>query len=211
MATFELQIYPQSFDCASSSSSSLSTVSYTLRVRWCSSIKDIKDMLKQLTGVAPNRLFLFSSRSSLPLSHTLTLHDLGIDGRTDGGHDHLRLSILSPRSGNAGLSYFVLHAASPVVVDPCGRMLADVTRGLQRHQAPAKTDVLDCTGGVYFLRSAAGAKVGGARVGVPSYKPPQRLTSRHAIAIAIALPCRRPCSSQRTRSKGCPTTPRGTR
>ena len=114
-------------------------------------------MLKQLTGVAPNRLFLFRPSSSVPLSHTLTLHDLGIDGR-EGGHNHLRLSILSPRSGHAGNSYYVLHAASPVVEDPCARMLADVTRGLQRHQAPAKTDVLDCTGGVYFMRASGGAK-----------------------------------------------------
>ena len=41
----------------------------------------------------------------------------------------------------------------------CAQLLADVRTGLKRHQAPAKTDVLDCTGGVYFMRSASGKKI----------------------------------------------------
>ena len=111
-----------------------------------------QDALHKITKVPPSAQNLFYGTSSTPLRSTVTLHDLGID-RT--GHS-LILSITSSTTTNC---YFVLNAITPLVEDECVQLLADVRTGLKRHQAPAKTDVLDCTGGVYFMRSASGKKM----------------------------------------------------
>ena len=125
---------------------------FTLQVKWFTKVKDIKDMLHRLTSCLPSTQALFIANSSIPLSQTLTLHDLGIDraGCT------LRLSIISSHSANY---YFVLTASSASVEPECAQMLTKVRVALQRQQVPAKTDVLDCTGGVYFMRAVSGKKM----------------------------------------------------
>ena len=111
-----------------------------------------QDALHKITKIPPSAQNLFYGNSSIPLRSTVTLHDLGIDS---SGHS-LTLSINSSTSTN---SYFVLKPVTPLVEDECTQLLADVTTGLKQHRAPAKTDVLDCTGGVYFFRSASGKKL----------------------------------------------------
>ena len=125
--------------------------SFTLNVKWFTKIKDIKDMLHKLTTCPPSSQALFLSTSSIPLSQSLTLHDLGIDraGCT------LRLSIISSHSNY----FFVLTASSASVEPECAQMVTKARVALQRQQVPAKTDVLDCTGGVYFMRAVSGQKM----------------------------------------------------
>ena len=145
-APFVLQIQPFGQEIQSNTG-------YSLTVRWYTKIKDIKDMIKKLTNVNPSGQALFQTNSSIPLSSTLTLHDLGIDR---AGYT-LRLSIISSRTASY---YFVLNAVSAVKDDSSvAHLLADVRSGFQRHQVPAKTDVLDCTGGVYFMRAVTGNKL----------------------------------------------------
>ena len=128
---------------------------YSLQVRWFSRIKDVKDMLNKLLNIAPSRQDIFQTNSSIPLSSNLTMHDLGID---KSGHK-LRLSVT--KSNVIGKNSFVLnHACENLTKDEdCLQLLQDVTNGLQRQQVPAKTDVLDCTGGVYFARGTTGTKI----------------------------------------------------
>lgn len=125
--------------------------SFTLQCKWFTKIKEIKDMIHRITNCPPSSQALFLSTSSIPLSQTLTLHDLAID--RDGCT--LRLSIISSHSNY----YFVLTASSASVEPECAQMVTKVRVALQRQQAPAKTDVLDCTGGVYFMRAVSGQKM----------------------------------------------------
>ena len=127
---------------------------YALQVRWFSKIKDVKDQLHSITNIAPSKLQLFQSNSSVPLSSSLTMHDLQI---SKSGQS-LRLSIIDDNV--VGSSDFVLNQTEIDSLDEkCTRMLMDVRFGLQRHNVPIKTDVLDCTGGVYFMRAVSGRKV----------------------------------------------------
>ena len=127
---------------------------YTIQVRWFSKIKDVKDILHSITNIAPSKQQLFQSNSSVPLSSSLTMHDLKISksGQT------LRLSVVD---GNAvGTADFILNSSEENLLDSeCSKILTDVRFGLQRHNVPIKTDVLDCTGGVYFMRAVSGRKV----------------------------------------------------
>jgi hypothetical protein len=130
------------------------SVVHALEVRWYSKIKDIKDLLHKITGFPPSRQQLFQLNSSTPLSSSLTLHDLRIEGP---GHT-LLLSMSGGKSPTA--SNFVLnHANDAFLNEDCAQLLNDVRAGLQRNQRPAKTDILDCTGGVYFMRAPSGHKV----------------------------------------------------
>ena len=127
---------------------------YAIQVRWFSKIKDVKDILHSITNIAPSKQQLFQSNSSVPLSSSLTMHDLKISksGQT------LRLSVVD---GNAvGTADFILNSSEENLLDSeCSKILTDVRFGLQRHNVPIKTDVLDCTGGVYFMRAVSGRKV----------------------------------------------------
>eukprot|EP01038_Epipyxis_sp_PR26KG_P013576 gene13576-18219_t len=46
------------------------------------------------------------------------------------------------------------------MVEPVKILLQDVRQGLQQGQIPSKTDMLDCTGGVYFMKSVTGGFAG---------------------------------------------------
>jgi hypothetical protein len=131
------------------------SITHSLEVRWYSKIKDIKDLLHKITGVPPSKQQIFQLNCATTLSSSLTLHDLRIEGP---GHT-LILSALSGRESSL-VSNFVLNPSNDVQLDEdCKQLLNDVRVGLQRNQRPAKTDVLDCTGGVYFMRASSGHKV----------------------------------------------------
>jgi Phosphatidylinositol 3- and 4-kinase len=127
---------------------------YSVPVRWFTKIKDVKDLLHSITKIAPSRQQLFQSNSSIPLSSSLTMHDLKI---SKSGQS-LRLSINDVSI--LGATDHVLNRSGDTLLDEeCSRMLTDVRFGLQRHNVPIKTDVLDCTGGVYFMRGVSGRKI----------------------------------------------------
>jgi hypothetical protein len=41
----------------------------------------------------------------------------------------------------------------------CTSILNEVRMGLQRNHVPGRTDLLDSTGGVYFMKASAGARI----------------------------------------------------
>ena len=127
---------------------------HSLQVRWHSKIKDVKDLLHISTGIPPSRQQLFQSNSSIPLSSSLTLHCLSIDR---SGYT-LRLSVID--TNVIGAAGFIMNHAHETSLDQeCSNILSDIRSGLKRENMPIKTDVLDCTGGVYFMRAICGRKV----------------------------------------------------
>ena len=127
---------------------------HSLDVRWHLKIRDVKDLLQETTGVPSARQQLFQNNCPIPLSSSLTLHCLNIDR---SGHT-LRLSIID--ANTIGDAEFILnHAQETTLDDECSNILSDIRSGLRRENMPIKTDVLDCTGGVYFMRALCGRKV----------------------------------------------------
>jgi Phosphatidylinositol 3- and 4-kinase len=127
---------------------------HSLNVRWHLKISDVKDLLHGTTGVPPARQQLFQNNCPIPLSSSLTLHCLNIDR---SGYT-LRLSIID--ANTIGDAEFILNHAQEITLDDeCTNILADIRLGLRRENMPIKTDVLDCTGGVYFMRALCGRKV----------------------------------------------------
>ena len=124
---------------------------YSLNVKWFTSIKDIKDQLHKLINYPPSRMRLYHFSSAKSLSNTTTLHCLGI---FENGHV-LRL-VMDVRDG---LHASIIPSKDMDVDYKCKKMLSDVRLGLQRNKVPAKTDLLDCTGGVYFMKAPSGAQV----------------------------------------------------
>jgi Phosphatidylinositol 3- and 4-kinase len=127
---------------------------HSVEVRWHSKIKDVKDLLHSITGITPSRQQLFQANCPIPLSSSVTLHCLSIDR---SGYT-LRLSIIE--TNVIGAAEFILNHAQESSLDKeCSSILTDIRSGLQRENMPIKTDVLDCTGGVYFMRASCGRKV----------------------------------------------------
>ena len=127
---------------------------HALQVRWHFKIKDVKDLLHSTIGIPPSRLQLFQTNCPIPLSSNLTLHCLNIDR----SGCILNLSIIE--EDVIGAAGFVLNHAQEISLDrECANMLADIRSGLSRETMPIKTDVLDCTGGVYFMRGICGRRV----------------------------------------------------
>ena len=126
---------------------------YSLTVRWFTSIKDIKDMLHRITRQPPRVLDLFYGTNPRVLGNNMTLHDFGIER---AGHV-LRLAIndgsLFGNGGGNGPAYVLTPSRDVALDTECRRMLQDVQGGLSRGLVPMRTDVLDCTGGVYFMKS----------------------------------------------------------
>lgn len=121
---------------------------YSVTVSWWTTIKALKEQLLQLTGVPPCKQHLFSSFLPMELRNTFTLHDLRIE---KSGHS---FSLVVDDS----LSNFTLMAAHPSDLDEsCLQMISDVKLGLNKNKVPGKSDLLDGTSGVYFMRSVLGA------------------------------------------------------
>lgn len=124
---------------------------YNLNVKWFTSIKDIKDQLRKVVNCPPNRMRLYHNSSAKSLSNNTTLHDMGI---YESGHV-FRLVMDITR----GLHSHIIPSKDMDVDSNCRKILAEVRMGLQRNKVPAKTDLLDCTGGVYFMKTSSGAQV----------------------------------------------------
>lgn len=124
---------------------------YTIFVKWFTSIKDIKDLIHQRSNIAPSKMHLFHSSSSKSLSNQTTLHDLGI---YQAGHVlRLVLNIVAENQNS------LIQSKDMEVDDNCLKMLSEVQLGLDHGKFPGKTDPLDCTGGVYFMKSPSNHQV----------------------------------------------------
>jgi hypothetical protein len=119
---------------------------YKINVKWFTSIKDIKDQLHKEVNYPPSRMQLYHSSSSKGLRNQTTLHDLGI---THGGFV-LRLALVLTSSPQ----YLLLPSKDVRLDQNCENMLRQVREGLRCGHRPSKTDMLDCTGGVYFLKGS---------------------------------------------------------
>jgi len=121
--------------------------SYEFLVRWHTSIKEILDKLHSETNYPVSRMRIFHSSSSYCLKNRTTLRQLGID---KNGHV-LTLSIeFNSTSEN------MIESVKDYPLDAnCKELLGQVQMGLNNSNVPSKTDLLDCTGGVYFMKSAS--------------------------------------------------------
>ena len=129
---------------------------YRIDVKCFTSIKDIKDQLYKELKYPQSRMKLYHSIGSKCLGNRTTLHDLNIT--QDGGVLLLALLFSSnPR--------FMLLPAKDMLIDKkCSDIIHQVRLGLLSNHQPAKTDMLDCTGGVYFMK-------GGANTPAAVFKP----------------------------------------
>jgi hypothetical protein len=123
---------------------------HLIQVKWFQKIKDIKDIVNKLTNIPPSKQLIFHSSCPTPLRNQITLHDLGIDGN---GHSlHLAINESNPSS-------FILAQVKDIYPDlSASKLLSEIRNGLECNQSPTKTDILDCTGGVYFMRNSSGRK-----------------------------------------------------
>jgi hypothetical protein len=125
-------------------------------VKCFTSIKDIKDQLHKELKCPPSRMQLYHSVGAKGLANQSTLHDLGIIQA--GGVLYLGLVF------STNPQFMLLPAKDMCVDEQCEEMMNDVRLGLRSGHLPAKTDMLDCTGGVYFLK-------GGTNTPVAVFKP----------------------------------------
>jgi len=123
---------------------------HTMFVKCFTTIKDIKDQLHKKYFYPHSNMFLFHTSRSRALTNQNTLHDLGISKE---GHV-LRLVI-----DTAAKNHSLMPSKDIKMDDLCVEMISEVQKGLDSGKVPAKTDVLDCTGGVYFMKSTTGIHV----------------------------------------------------
>ena len=126
-------------------------VFYRLICRWYSTVRDIKGQLNSITQLPPSRLHLFHSSRPYELPNNITLHDLGIE--TEGYS--MKLAIDRPNS-----NLHTLEVVNQSLLDESIlSLLQDVRLGMDCNKIPGKTDILDSTGGVYFMRSPKGTNI----------------------------------------------------
>lgn len=112
-------------------------------------------MLHRITGQATRNLDLFYGTNAQRLSNNMTLHDFGIE--KDGYV--LRLTINNATTSCRPQSFVLTPSRDVELSDDCENMLSEVSTGLKQGAVPMRTDVLDCTGGVYFMRNTTGRKI----------------------------------------------------
>jgi len=121
---------------------------HSLKVRWWTSIKNIKDKLRKVA--APSKIHLFCDSLPIELSNNMTLHDIGII--SSGG-----LLKLAVDGQDRDTTNFSLSIAPNVRADSlCLEMVDNVRLGLERNKNPVKTDIMDSSSGVYFMRDSSG-------------------------------------------------------
>jgi Phosphatidylinositol 3- and 4-kinase len=128
---------------------------YTHRLicRWYSTVRDIKNQLNSITKQPVSRLHLFHPSKPYELNNSTTLHDLGIE--KDG--QSMKLAVDYETAHKFTLEGAHTHTA--LLDHHCLDTIRLVRIGLDRSRIPGKTDILDSTGGVYFMRSHNGANV----------------------------------------------------
>lgn len=121
---------------------------HTIFVKWFTSIKDIKDQLNKKYHCLPSKMHLFHTSRARALPNHTTLHDLGISSE---GHV---LRLVVEMTSNS----YVLMPSQDIQLDKfCTELIKEVQLGLDNGKVPTKTDVFDCTGGVYFMKATNGS------------------------------------------------------
>jgi pSer/pThr/pTyr-binding forkhead associated (FHA) protein len=125
---------------------------YTLHVHCFKTVHDVKTQLQNLVGFPAERLRLFPAPTLAPLRDRATLMEIGVE---EEGH----MLLLSYEFGSTGDN--LVEPARGMILDQSSKeMLQSVQQGLKGTQtSPKKTDLLDCTGGVYFMKSGNGEMV----------------------------------------------------
>lgn len=127
-------------------------VSYRIQVRWFTTIREVKDKLHMITKYPIPNMQLFHASSSIVLSNKTTLRELGMVGDAPVGSAMLMLSFQVSTCGET-----LIQPISGISIDTnCKELIRQVRLGFSNGCGPSKTHVLDCTGGVYFLRSPNG-------------------------------------------------------
>lgn len=124
---------------------------HVLKIRWFTSIKEIKEELHKSTNYPTSHMQIFHSSDSTALSNKVTLRELGIGN--DGGNDTRRHVLLLSMAFSS--NQYIVQPLQDIVLDSaCKEMISLVRLGLTSSNGPSKTDMLDCTGGVYFMKSS---------------------------------------------------------
>lgn len=124
------------------------SVVHSLPVKWSYTVRDVKGMIQNLLKFPSDRVQILRSTNSAPLGDNKTLGELGIDQE---GH-----TLLVSLQFSASPQYILEPVGGVVINSDCKELINQVRQGLNANQVPAKTDMLDCTGGVYFMKSAQG-------------------------------------------------------
>lgn len=124
---------------------------HELKVHFFNTIKDVKRMLETIVNFPADRLRVLLASTMQVLKNTQILNDLP-------------LSTVGPAlvvSYGFGVSGgYKVEAAKGIYCDTDTKdFLRQVQLGLNK-STPGKTDALDCTGGVYFMKSVSGGIVG---------------------------------------------------
>ena len=118
-------------------------------MRCWTSIKDIKDLLKATIHIPPSQQHIFETKAPKELPNKCRLHDMGIES----SGSILRLLIDTRQDSTSS----IVCSDELQLDDNSLQLVSEVKLGLERNRIPAKSDLLDGTSGVYFMRSASGA------------------------------------------------------
>jgi hypothetical protein len=132
------------------------TVIFKCECRWHQTVKDVKDLLYKHTSIPPSKISLFHLHSPTQLRNTICLHYLVPHSGNNGGTDStVVLRFISTQSATS--QDFILQPISDTQSDSDAQLLLDkIRKGFLANKQPIKTELLDCTGGVYFLRNGCG-------------------------------------------------------
>jgi hypothetical protein len=123
-------------------------VIHSVKVRWYSSIKDLKDQLHVITNEPPSTQHIFHPSNPTEFRNSSTLQSIGIE------HDGFTLKVAFDDYVRA--SFYLEPLKKDLLDAAASNMLEEVRQGLIRDKQPKVTDKLDGSGGVYFLRSLKG-------------------------------------------------------
>lgn len=126
-------------------------VVHELKVHLFNTIMDVKRMLETIVNFPADRLRILLASTMQVLKNAQTLSDLPLTV----GEPALLVSYGFGISGG-----YHIEAAKGISCSADSKeLIRQVQQGLNKF-APGKTDALDCTGGVYFMKSASGGIVG---------------------------------------------------
>lgn len=123
-------------------------VVHNVKVRWYSSIKDLKDQLHLITHEPPSTQHIFHSSNPTEFRNSSTLQSIGID------QSGFTLQVAFDDYVRA--PFYLEPVKRDLLDEPGAQLLEEVRQGLMRDKTPKVTDELDGSGGSYFLRSQKG-------------------------------------------------------
>jgi hypothetical protein len=124
---------------------------HQLKVHWFNTVRDVKRLLESIVSFPADRLLILLASTMQVLQNTQILNELHLPV----GEPTLVVSYGFGISGG-----YQIEGAKGISIDVDSKdLLKQAQQGLNKN-IPGKTDGFDCTGGVYFLKSASGSIVG---------------------------------------------------